>query len=258
MSQQTLLTDELPTQQQPQQTAIATTPLAILERAVDRGLDADQLDKLMAMQERWERNQAEKAYNEAMHLCQQQMPSVVKSSTNKQTNSNYADLEAVQKAARPVYSAHGFSLCYGEADCPAPNYKRTTCDVRHVGGHCVRHHLDLPVDGIGPKGNAIGGMNAVQGCISTTSYGQRRLLCMIFNITLAGEDDDGQGAFERVTEKELVTLEEWVSMLEPTAWKLPPFLRWLGVESLGQLKRSDFGKAVHELQAQAHKHGVTK
>src|SRR5690606_14215783 len=96
---------------------------------------------------------------------------------------------------------------YGEDDCPIQTWKRTICDVRHIGGACHRYHLDLPTDGIGPKGNPIGGMNVVQGSISTTSYAQRRLLCMIFNITIADNDDDGQGAV-KVTEEQAIQLED--------------------------------------------------
>jgi hypothetical protein len=56
----------------------------------------------------------------------------------------------------------------------------------------VRYHLDLPIDGVGAKGNAIGAMNPVQGCISTGTYGQRVLTCRAFNITVADTDMDGQ------------------------------------------------------------------
>lgn len=216
------------------------TPMMLLQQAVDAGLNPDHLEKLMLLQERYERNQAEKAFNAAMHDCQQEMPKVVRNAENLQTKSMYADLEAVQNVARPVYTAHGFSLSYGEGDCPVPSFKRTVCDVRHVGGHCVRYHLDLPIDGVGPKGNPIGGMNAVQGCISTTSYGQRRLLCMIFNITLAGEDDDGQGV-ATIDDKQVVVLNEW---MEVTNTSLDGFLKWAGCKTLNKFPQRKFPEAI--------------
>lgn len=218
----------------------APTPIDILQTAVSNGVDAGQLEKLMDMQERWERNQAEKQFNEAMHACQQEMPRVLKTSENQQTGSMYANLERVQESARPVYTKHGFSLCYGEADCPVPSFKRTVCDVRHVGGHCVRYHLDLPLDGIGPKGNPIGGMNAVQGCISTTSYGQRRLLCMIFNITLSGEDDDGQ-TVACIDPDQIAIVNEW---LETTGTDLKAFLKWVKAPSLDKMPATKFDEAI--------------
>lgn len=222
----------------------ATTPLTLLASAVDRGLDADQLDKLLTLQERWERNQAERAFNEAMHACQEEMPRIIRDSKNIQTGSMYASLETVQDAARPIYARHGFSLSYGEADCPTAGYKRTVCDVRHIGGHCVRYHLDLPVDGIGPKGNPIGGMNAVQGCISTTSYGQRRLLCMIFNITIAFEDNDAQHT-ATVTEEQIAQLKEWFTS---SGEGEGPTLRFCKVKSVVDIPAATFAVIVERFR----------
>lgn len=243
-TQTTLLTSE---PEAIQLTATETTPLTILERAVERGLDAEQLEKLMAMQERWERNQAAKAFAEAMHSCQQEMPAVGKVRENRQTKSTYAALEDLQSQCRPVYARHGFSLSFGEADCPTANYKRTVCEVRHVGGHCASYHLDLPIDGVGAKGNPIGAMNPVQACISTTSYGQRRLFAMIFNITLAGEDDDGQSV-SCISDQQCATLREWI---EASGADEPRYLKALGVESLATIACRDFTKALQMLKDKA-------
>ena len=132
------------------------TPLSILSLAISKGCDPDALDKLLALQERWEANQARKLFAEAMHECQQEMPRILRDKENSQTRSRYATLERVQERSQPIYSAHGFSLSYGEADCTREGWKRTVCDVRHVGGHCERYHLDLPLDGFSAKGTAIG------------------------------------------------------------------------------------------------------
>lgn len=228
------------------------TPIQILQSAVERGVDASQLEKLMDLQERWERNQASKQFSEAMHACQEVMPKVVRDAVNNQTKSRYATLEKVQEVCRPIYSAHGFSLSYGEDDCPVPGYKRTVCDVRHSGGHCVRYHLDLPIDGIGAKGNAIGAMNPVQACISTTSYGQRRLTSMIFNLTLAGEDDDGQ-SFATISEKEVATIEDWCAQLEV---KTSVYTKWIGVGHLHEMTPEQYENVMAEIMRKAKQKGI--
>ncbi len=225
-----------------QTTTLATvtaTPMSLLAIAVERGHDPDQLRQLMDLQERWEANQGRKEYAAAMHACQGEMPSIHKDKTNTHTRTNYATLEQVQKTARPVYSAHGFSLSYGEADCPVKDYKRTVCDVRHSGGHCERYHLDLPIDGTGAKGGA-SSMNAVQGAISTTSYGQRRLLCMIFNITLSDEDDDAQG-MSVISTEQANRLDE---LIQRTGTNPQAFFKWAGVPSLERFPSEKFDDAV--------------
>lgn len=224
------------------------TPIDVLQSAVQHGLGADELEKLMLMQERWEQNQAQKQFAEAMHLCQQEMPTVFKGSKNKQTNSTYANLEDVQETCRPIYTAHRFSLSYGEADCPLMNHKRTVCDVLHAGGHCKRYYLDLPIDGVGAKGNAIGGMNPVQAAVSTTSYGQRRLLCMIFNVTLSDEDDDGQASAGLITEEQAATLREWI---EASGANEAGYLKFLGVPTLANIPQRKYATALQALKDKA-------
>lgn len=177
--------------QEPRELAAQPTPMELLQVAIEKDIDTDKLEKLMELQERWEANQARRLFSEAMHACQQEMPMVIRDAENSQTKSRYARLERIQHDVRPVYSQHGFSLSYGEGQAARDGYKRTICDVRHSAGHVEQYHLDLPIDGVSAKGNPIGSMNPVQAAVSTTTYGQRRLLCMIFNITVAGEDFDG-------------------------------------------------------------------
>lgn len=166
-------------------------PLQLIERAVERGLDTEQLKALVDLQERWNANRAREEFAAAMNTCQQELPLIVKDANNAQTKSAYVRMETVQHLAKPVISKHGFSLSFGESDCPTADMKRTICDVRHSAGHCEQYHLDLPLDGVGAKGNAIGAMNRVQAAVSTGTYAQRYLTCRIFNITIAETDRDG-------------------------------------------------------------------
>lgn len=232
-------------------TALATTnatPMSLLAVAVERGHDPQQLKQLMDLQEQWEANQARKAYAEAMHACQQSMPRIVKDRQNTHTRTSYATLEAVQRSAQPVYAQHGFSLSYGEADCPISTMKRTVCDVRHIGGHCERYHIDLPVDGSGANGGR-SSMNAVQGAISTTSYAQRRLLCMIFNITLTDEDDDAQ-TLSVITPEQADQLKDW---LDATNTSVANFLKWGGCQSLSAFPANKYDEAVEYLKRKGAK-----
>lgn len=217
-------------------TVEAATPMALLAQAVQGGLDTDQLKALVDLSDRWEDRAAEKAFAKAMHAAQSEMPNVLKDAQNSHTKTRYAMLETVQRKAKPVYDKHGFCLSFGESDCPLDKHKRTVCDVSHIDGHTRRYHLDLPVDGSGA-------MNAVQGCISTTSYAQRRLLCMIFNITLAGEDDDG-GGNEPLTAGQRKALDR---LIDEVGQDVPMLLRWAGVDSLDEFPARMFKEATEML-----------
>lgn len=219
-------------------------PMVLLATAVENGADPDQLEKLLALQERWEKNQAEKAFNAAMQAAQQEMPVVVKTGQNAHTKTKYALLESVQKQCKPVYQKHGLSLSFGEADCPVDRFKRTTCDVRHIDGACHTYHLDLPVD-------SSGAMNAVQGAISTTSYAQRRLVCMIFNVTIAGEDTDGATPSNPISGAQVEVLNKILDAIHPDDDALGRMLNWAGVDSLDKLPQSKFAQAKSTLETKA-------
>ena len=168
-------------------------PLSLIQIAVEKGYDPAQLKVLVDLQAAVEAQQARKAFNVAMTACQSEMPLVVKDSENAHTRSRYAGLECVQRVARPVYTKHGFSVAFGTMDSPLAEHVRLIADVRHTQGHNERYQADIPLDGKGSQGGK-SAMNAPQATGSTYSYGQRYLLKLIFNLTIADEDDDAQGA----------------------------------------------------------------
>lgn len=215
----------------------------LIQFAIERGVSADQLEKLMELDSRWSALNAEKEYARAMHACQSEMPHVVKDARNDHTRSKFARLETVQKIARPVYSKYGFSLSFTEDKCEIPKHKRTLVEVRHLSGAVHNYYVDLPIDGTGPQGKK-SSMNEVQGEISTTSYGQRRLICMVFNVTIADEDDDGQG-IQKISGQELEILNDFI--LSAGA-DFDLFLQYMEVESLADIPANQFSKALSALQ----------
>jgi hypothetical protein len=225
------------------------TPMDMFATSLASDVDPERLRVIMELHEKWERNQATKLFAAAMHRCQSQMPSVIKDAANAQTKSRYATLENVQEIARPIYSAHGFSLCFAEEDCPQAGYKRTVCDVTHEAGAERRYHLDLPVDGVGAKGNAIGAMNPVQAAISTTSYGQRRLLCMVFNVTIAGEDNDAQLTRpQAITAEQAEEIEVLLDAMKAQPDEIFKILAWQKVKTWDQLPAAKFSDVARFIE----------
>lgn len=176
------------------ETAIAVSDASfstMIERlATNKDVDVEKLERMLAMQERILAKQGEMAFNEAMKQCQEEMPSILRNKDNSQTNSRYADLEAVNNAIVPVYTKHGFSLSFGTADCSVAGHYRMTCLVSHTGGHSRPYQADIPIDAAGIKGAA--NKTGTHAFGSTMSYGRRYVTLMIFNLTLTNEDNDGQ------------------------------------------------------------------
>ena len=90
----------------------AITPMVMLQMAVQKGADLDQMEKLMGLQERWEANEAKKAYVRAMNAFKANPPEIFKDSTVSYENSDgstttykHASLAAL-RIAFPAYSPH--------------------------------------------------------------------------------------------------------------------------------------------------------
>ncbi len=224
-----------------------TPVLSILERAIDKGVDVDTMEKLLAMQEREKSNRAREAYNVAMKACQELMPTVVRDRMNTHTKKKYATLESVSESIKPVYTKHGFSLSYGTAQSPKDNHVRIVCDCMHDAGHTQQYQLDCPYDTDGAKGTA--NKTPIQGMGSAVSYGRRYLKLMIFDVVIEEEDDDGNSG-AKVSDEHIATLSEWI---ESTNTDLPRFLNWMGIEKLADMPVKQFGKALSELKRKAGK-----
>jgi len=221
------------------------TDIELIQRMIEQKADPAQLEKFMDLLERANRRRAEEQFNQAMNVCQAEMPAVIRQSKNAQTGSTYASLDDINPIVKPVYTRYGFSLSFSEAECPLPEHKRTICDIRHRGGHSVQRFIDLPLDGVGAKGNPIGNMNRVQAGVSTGTYGQRVLLCRIFNLSIADNDNDGAGLLDTLIRAEVDELE---AMLTESGADRARFFAWVTsiqnkveVADLAGILRKNFG-----------------
>ena len=217
---------------------------AVARAASDPTVDVEKMERLFAMHERMEAKQAERDYANAMMRAQKAMPVIAKERENKQTKSWYADMEAINKKIVPVYTAEGFSLSFGQADCPIADCVRVTCDVLHIGGHSKRFQYDNPIDDAGLQGAK--NKTPTHGRASATTYAQRYITKMIFNLTLGDEDDDGNGAHPqdepaRISEEQEATLS---GLIASTRSSLRDYLAWLKIDSLADLRASSYGPAL--------------
>jgi hypothetical protein len=147
------------------------------------------LESLLRMQREIVADDARLQFNRAMSAAQGEMQPVLRNARNDQTNSRYANLEAVDAAIRPIYARHGFCLEFNSEPLDGPNV-RIVCEVSHVGGHSKKYCLEAALDTAGPKG--VGNKTPVQGLGSSVSYLRRYLTVMIFNVVLSSDDNDGQ------------------------------------------------------------------
>lgn len=169
----------------------ATLLSVIARAAMDPNCDIEKMERLMAMKERIDAQEATTAFNAALSRVQAAMGRVSTDAVNKQTGSMYATYGNLDRALRPIYTAEGFSLSFGTE--PAAEGKvGMVCYVSHSGGHTREYRAEVPSDGKGAKGGDV--MTKTHAFGSGTSYGMRYMLKMIFNVAIGEDDDDGNGA----------------------------------------------------------------
>jgi hypothetical protein len=186
-----------------------------------------------------EAEQARKAYAAAMVSCQKEVTTVKVNATNSHTKSKYATYEALDKALRPIYSKHGFSISYN-TQSPAPEMLRVVAYVGHEGGHEREFSIDMPADGKGAKNNDL--MTKTHATGSALSYGKRYLLGAIFNVATS-KDDDGNAASGPVGVITGDQAEELAKLITETQTDIAKFLEMGGLESLSDMPANQFAAA---------------
>ncbi len=165
---------------------IAITPMTMLQMAVQQGADLEKLKQLMDLQERWEKNEARKAYNQAFSNFKAEAVKVIKSTTVKLgplAGTKYADLFSVVEAATPALSKHGLSASW-RLTKDEKDWIEVTCTITHVLGHSESTALGGPPDTGGAK-------NPIQARASTVNYLERYSLLAATGLAAQGQDTDG-------------------------------------------------------------------
>jgi hypothetical protein len=220
----------------------------------DPSIDVTKLEALLRMQREIVADDARLQFNRAMSAAQGEMHPVVRDATNDQTKSRYARLETIDALIRPIYTRHGFCLEFNSEPVDGPN-ERIVCEVSHIAGHTKRRQLDAAPDTAGPKG--LPNKTPLHGLGSTVSYLRRYLTCMIFNIVLANDDNDGNRHQQqrtpdgRITEMEV---EELWDLMTRTGTQEGRFLAVMlpGLRSITQAPAADFPRLKNALLTKAN------
>src|SRR6185437_8212414 len=136
--------------------SVAVTPMRLIELAVGQNADFDKLSKLMDLQERWEANEARKAFVQAINAFKAEPPQIVKNKRASfgqgRTAYEYASLDNICEQIVPALSKHGISHRW---EIEQVNGRiRVSCILTHALGHSERTSMEGPADTSGSK-NAI-------------------------------------------------------------------------------------------------------
>ena len=228
------------------------TPMTMLDRAVAGGASIEVLEKLMGLQERWEKNQARKAFDEAMAAAKAEIPTIkknrqvgfdAKKAGAARTDYKHEDLAEIARTVDPILSKHGLS--YRFRTTSAVNEPVTvTCIISHRLGHSEENTLSAGRDETGNK-------NSIQAMGSTVTYLQRYTLKAALGLA-ASNDDDGKSAEdgEAISAAQVETLQQ---LIVQTGSNISLFCKAMGIEAVPDLPAKEFERAHGMLQTKLRK-----
>lgn len=181
------------------QLAVPTaTPSYLLQLAVQQGADLDKLERLMALQERWEATEARKAFRESFAAFRGKNIIIPKTKTvdrGRGGSFEQAEYDVICQRLSPALSEHGFGFRhdqkFGTRRIMVDGKENdvgwvwVTCFLEHNKGHTETLTLE------GPPGDLTVN-TATQNMQTTASYLKRQALLAITGTATGGEDDESK------------------------------------------------------------------
>lgn len=230
----------------------AVTPMDMIDRALVAGADPATLEKLLALQERWEANQGRKAFDEAMAAAKAEIPTIRKNrvvdftSAKGRTYYRHEDLAEIASTVNPILGKYGLSYRYrvrSEVNEPVS----VTCIVSHRLGYFEETTLTGPRDDSGNK-------NSLQQVGSTLTYLQRMTLKAALGLA-ASDDDDGRasGGGEDAGPISADQAAEIRKAIKDTDTDEAAFLKWLDVGRIEDIHSGQMQRVMQSFAAKKRK-----
>lgn len=215
--------------------ARAMTPMDLIHSMVQHGVDAEQLDKMLTLQERWEANEARKKFAAAMADFQARCPTILKS--RNADRYNYAPLDEILRTIRPHLEACGLAVRFStRTEGPVIT---ALCTVSHRDGHTETSEFAAPVD----QNMRV---NETQKMGSANTYAKRYALMNALNLVASEEDDDGYSAGTVcISDDQAAEIRDYIDELEIDE---PAFLKYLGVNSVEDIPAAKYKAAMKAIE----------
>jgi len=167
--------------------------MQLADKLASGQINADQMEKMLEVQMKWEANEARKVFNESISDFKANPPKIIKNKlvSYKQTKYRHATLESIMAEIEKPLSEYGLNVSWRTETLDTGAIK-VTCRITHKLGHYEETSLPAMPDITGSK-------NAIQAIGSAVTYLQRYTLKSALGLVEADQDDDGNAAGEKTT-----------------------------------------------------------
>jgi len=230
----------------------SNSPAALTRLALTHGQSLADIEKMLELQIKYEKNEARKAYFDAVAKFKAVAPPVKKDKWNDWFKSWYTTLGNLLDTYNPILGEHGLSLSFPINSVPPHTDKSMTveCKLSHAMGHSEAISMTSPIDqaAVG-KTSGQKSRTPIQDIKTTFTYLRSATCEAILGVAgseAGSADNDGnktggqsEGNFiSSAQEKKLTDAFKKTDMLEGA------FLKALKVETLSELPASKFAYAM--------------
>lgn len=166
-----------------------SSPNAVIMMAMQKNYTPEFIEKMMELQERFEKNEARKAYVKAMAEFKKDPPTILKTKHVSYTNSKNQKVEwdhaVLGEIAEAIIKGLSENEFYHRWDMSQPdgNTVLTTCIITHSLGHEERVSMSGPLD-------RSGGKDDLKAVSSTNTLLQRLTLLAVTGLAAKGMDNE--------------------------------------------------------------------
>jgi hypothetical protein len=174
--------------------------MSLIEKAVVAG-NLDLVDRMMGLQERWEKNEGVKAFNNALAAAKADIKPIIKNRTvgfeskngGKSTSYNHEDIAGIADSIDEILGANGLFYRWRPTNNPETGLVSVACIVSHHLGHSEETVLSGKIDVSGNK-------NHLQAVGSAVTYLERYTLKAALGLA-SKHDDDGRASGAPLNER---------------------------------------------------------
>lgn len=222
--------------------ANAPSVYELLRFSMESKASVEQMERLLAMQERLETRAAAAEFRVAFARFQGECPPIkqdqvvdyVGKSSGIRTNYTFASLAEIARTVNPILGRCGLSYKW-ESSVTPEGVMVVTCIVSHTAGHSERAAFGLPAKGGTDK------MSEAQQFASSLTYAKRQSLVQALGLTTTEDDVDGQDLGEQDNEvasaEQVATIE---ALLTETNSNRAAFLAFAGVKFVADIRASAY------------------
>jgi hypothetical protein len=189
---------------------ILSDAMATLDRALQNKTDPAMVERLYDLIDNIQMREAEKAFTRALVEAQGEMGPINADASNPQTRSKYATYAALDRAVRPIYTAHGLAPTFTTEPMTEPDMLLIVGFLCHRDGHIRRYEIPMPRETKGARGGDV--MTRTHATGSANTYGKRYLLIDMFNLSI---DDDTDGNAPRQPYRPAPAARSMVELTDP-------------------------------------------